>query len=579
MEEKMLKNLKVGTSLFLLVGFMSVVMTVIGLLGINGQRIASEGLKTVYEDRVVCLKQLKIIGDMYAVNIVDTTHKARNGNIAWAAARKNVDEAVKTIDEQWTAYTSTFLVEAENELIAELRPLKQKADSSLAVLRDILLKEDLARIAEFSVADLYPAIDPVSEKISRLVDVQLVVAKDVYEKGRALYRSDFLISLASIGAGIMLSLALAYLIIRRLLTQLGGEPASVMRIAAEIAAGNLAVEMSLNRGKGTGIYASMADIVEKLKRIVAEIQASAGNVSSGSREISGAAQDLSQGTTEQAASAEELSSSVEEMSSAIRQNAENSLAAEGISMKSAGDARTGSGSVAQTALAMREIAGKIGIVEEIARQTNLLALNAAIEAARAGEAGRGFAVVASEVRKLAERSQGAAKEISELSGMSVSVAEDAGALIQALVPHIQKTSEVVQEITQASREQSAGAEQIGAAITQLDAVIQRNASASEELASMAEELDRQARSLVDTLAYFKLPSELAANPLKEEGEGGRIEGRSLVAARSARRGSRSRELAIRGAIGSGIRIKEAPKPQKAAMAPTLAKGDDGFEEF
>ena len=169
--------------------------------------------------------------------------------------------------------------------------------------------------------------------------------------------------------------------------------------------------------------------------------------------------------------------------------------------------RRAASSVIQTVTAMKNIAGKIGIIEEIARQTNLLALNAAIEAARAGEAGKGFAVVASEVRKLAERSQSAAKEISDLSGTSVAVAEDAGRLIQAVVPEIRRTAEVVQEITSASKEQSAGTEQIGKAVNQLDNVIQQNASSSEELAAMAEELNGQAEGLTETLSYFKLPQE------------------------------------------------------------------------
>jgi methyl-accepting chemotaxis protein len=226
--------------------------------------------------------------------------------------------------------------------------------------------------------------------------------------------------------------------------------------------------------------------------------------------MSMSAQSISQGATEQAAGAEEVSSSVEEMSSSIRQNTDNAATTESMSRKAAEDGARGGVAVANTVRAMGEIAGKIGIVEEIARQTNLLALNAAIEAARAGEAGKGFAVVASEVRKLAERSQSAAAEISKLSASSVQIAHEAGKLLDGIVPDVRKTAELVQEISASSREQASGVDQIAKAVVQLDQVIQQNASASEEMASMAEELSGQAGTLNELVAVFKLGEDVPA---------------------------------------------------------------------
>jgi methyl-accepting chemotaxis protein len=213
---------------------------------------------------------------------------------------------------------------------------------------------------------------------------------------------------------------------------------------------------------------------------------------------------MSQGATEQAASTEEASSSIEEMNATIKQNADNALQTEKIAQKSAADAQESGKAVTDAVLAMKQIAQKINIIEEIARQTNLLALNAAIEAARAGEHGKGFAVVAAEVRKLAERSQTAAAEISDLSGSSMEVAERAGTMLAKLVPDIQKTAELVQEISASSKEQSSGADQINGAIQQLNQVVQQNAGAAEEMSSTAEELSGQADQLQNAVAYFKV---------------------------------------------------------------------------
>jgi methyl-accepting chemotaxis protein len=280
--------------------------------------------------------------------------------------------------------------------------------------------------------------------------------------------------------------------------------AKLVTIAREMANGNLKQKISVDRKDEIGtLIGAFMQMSEKLNTIVSEIRSASGNVATGSQEISSSSQQLSQGATEQASSVEETTSSMEEMSANIQQNADNAVQTENIAIQASKDARESGEAVTEAVKAMTEIASKISIIEEIARNTNLLALNAAIEAARAGEHGKGFAVVAAEVRKLAERSQTAAGEISHISSTSVEVAEKAGTMLEKLVPDIQKTAELVQEISAASNEQNAGVDQINKAIQQLDTVIQQNASSTEEMASTSEELAGQAEQLQASIEFFK----------------------------------------------------------------------------
>ncbi|MEY3289234.1 MAG: hypothetical protein RLZZ419_1476 [Pseudomonadota bacterium] len=242
--------------------------------------------------------------------------------------------------------------------------------------------------------------------------------------------------------------------------------------------------------------------IAKLVQVITQVNSAAYSIASASEEVSATAQSMSQATSEQAASVEETSASVEQMSASINQNTENAKVTDGMAAQASSEAVQGGAAVKETVSAMKSIAGKIGIIDDIAYQTNLLALNAAIEAARAGEHGRGFAVVAAEVRKLAERSQVAAQEIGELASSSVEMAESAGKLLDTIVPSIKKTSDLVQEIAAASEEQSAGASQINTAMDQLNQITQQNASSSEELAATSEEMSGQAMRLQELMAFF-----------------------------------------------------------------------------
>ena len=277
----------------------------------------------------------------------------------------------------------------------------------------------------------------------------------------------------------------------------------ITHLAEQMASGNLALEVQ-ERSHADTLMQALNMMVQRLRGIVTTIKSSSGNVATGSQGLSSSAQEMSQGATEQAAAAEEASASMEQMTANIRQNTENAIQTEKLAMKSAEDAQEAGRSVAQTVAAMQDIVKKISIVEEIARQTHMLSLNATIEAAKAQEYGKGFSVVASEVRALAERVQSAAVEINHVASESITVAERAGAMLATLVPDIQKTADLVQEISAASKEQNAGAEQINNAIQQLDSVIQQNSATTEEMASTTEELAGQAEQLRDTIAFFSL---------------------------------------------------------------------------
>ncbi|MBT1075913.1 methyl-accepting chemotaxis protein [Geobacter grbiciae] len=516
---KLMKNMKIGTKVLGLVALMLAFMMIIAafgvvklkgiggeIAGIDKQDIplteAINEVGSIQKDEMVLFHRAVRLGtnnQQVELKKVEEEFgkKSQEFDVVLKKAEQVVQQALKETAGN-TAAQKEFTETAERlKLIEKEYNDFEKVTQELFTILDagkFGAVAELEHRVEKEGRDLEQVIDSFLKNVEKFTNDAVATAeKDEQMAVKAMIGLSLVALVLGLGIGIFISRAIT------LPLKQGVD------VATRLAVGDLTMIIDVTSKDETGqLLEAMANMVEKLKIVVADVKSASDNVASGSQELSSSSEEMSQGATEQAAAAEEASSSMEQMSSNIRQNADNAQQTEKIALKSATDAKEGGRAVSQTVNAMKEIAGKISIIEEIARQTNLLALNAAIEAARAGEHGKGFAVVAAEVRKLAERSQKAAGEISELSATSVDVAEKAGEMLERLVPDIQRTAELVQEISAACKEQDTGAEQINKAIQQLDTVIQQNASASEEMASTSEELASQAEQLQATIGFFKV---------------------------------------------------------------------------
>jgi len=386
---------------------------------------------------------------------------------------------------------------------SEMMPAAEGVFSNFDKLRESanLSVEAFEEMSRILMTDSVQGQEKTMGVMDSLITLNLEDSNKAVDESMAAAATGKMVAIIGIVVGVLFGLTLGIILTRGITSPIF----KGVKFAEEMAKGNFSEKLDVDQKDEIGALANaLNEMVDKLRGVVQEVQSASDNVASGSEQMSSSSQSLSQGATEQAASIEEVSSSMEQMGSNIRQNAENAQQTEKMSQQAAIDAEKGGEAVSQTVQAMKDIADKISIIEDIARQTNLLALNAAIEAARAGEHGKGFAVVAAEVRKLAERSGTAAAEISELSSSSVEVAESAGEMLQRIVPDIQKTAELIQEITSASNEQNAGSAQINTAIQGLDQVIQQNAASAEEMASTSEELSGQAAQMQSTMGFFRI---------------------------------------------------------------------------
>jgi methyl-accepting chemotaxis protein len=520
----MFKNLKIGVRLAIAFGVTLALLATIAFVSITRLTGLDNDIERLVNDRYPKTVQANSI--VRAINVV--ARNLRNAVIYSGSEQQKSLEAIpaqrKIISENIDELEKTIKSDAGKDLLKKIAVARAAYVASQDKLIEFIKTDKKAEIVAIMQGELRKTqadyISAIDDLIKFQRDIMTKEGKKAAEDAKGAIQMVIIMSIVAF----LIAVAMAWFITRSI-TRPVSEAANA---AKELSEGNLTIKITSDSTDETGqLMSAMEAMVGKLTQIISEVNVASDALNNAAGQVSQTAQSLSQSSSEQAASVEETTASIEQMTASITQNTENAKVTNGMANKSASEATEGGQAVNDTVDAMKQIADKIGIIDDIAYQTNLLALNAAIEAARAGEHGKGFAVVAAEVRKLAERSQVAAQEISQVASSSVKLAERAGHLLNEMVPSIKKTSDLVEEIAAASQEQSAGVGQINGAMGQLNKATQQNASASEELAATAEEMGGQAAQLQELMSFFRLDT----SPRKV-GAGGTAKSKPTAAART-----------------------------------------------
>ena len=501
----MFTNMKLGVRLGLGFAVVIALLVISTLVSYSGLQDSGANIDRLVNDQFPKTVQANSIVD--AVNVIARSTRnallVKDPKVALAELDR-IPAQSKIVTENFEKLESSITSDEGKVGLKVAQTARVPYLKHLTELKQLISADKKDEAVALMLGDLRVSQNNYLKAVNDMIAFQTKLVEKVGLEGAKEVKSDIntLMTIAAVSA--LLAVLIAWWIIRSVLKQLGGEPDYAREMVAKVAQGDLTVKLHTNPKDNSSLLYALKMMVARLSQVVTDVNSGAQALASASEEVSATAQSLSQAASEQTAGVEETSASIEQMTSSIAQNTENAKITDGMASKAAKDAVDGGEAVTATVEAMKQIAKKIGIIDDIAAQTNLLALNAAIEAARAGEHGKGFAVVAAEVRKLAERSQVAAQEIGEVAGNSVALAERAGRLLAEIVPNIRKTSDLVQEITAASTEQSSGVGQINSAVGQLSQTTQQNASSSEELAATSEEMSGQAEQLQQTMMFFKL---------------------------------------------------------------------------